>query len=210
MAIAEIKPTRSELLEVKKRIALSRRGHQLLKMKRDGLILEFFEIMEKAKDVRRELDECYERAKIKISIARAVEGVVALKSAAFALKENPQIQVRSKNIMGIVVPEIEFTSVKKRLDERGYGIIGTSARLDEAVEAWEEFLEKIIAAAEIETSMKRLLDEIEKTKRRTNALEFVVIPALEFAKRFIKLRLEERERDDIFRLKKIKVKGRDE
>ncbi|MFQ6089155.1 MAG: V-type ATP synthase subunit D [Candidatus Methanofastidiosia archaeon] len=210
MAIAEIKPTRSELLEVKKRIALSRRGHQLLKMKRDGLILEFFEIMEKAKDVRRELDECYERAKIKISIARAVEGVVALKSAAFALKENPQIQVRSKNIMGIVVPEIEFTSVKKRLDERGYGIIGTSARLDEAVEAWEEFLEKIIAAAEIETSMKRLLDEIEKTKRRTNALEFVVIPALEFAKRFIKLRLEEREREDIFRLKKIKVKGRDE
>lgn len=199
-----IKPTRSELIELKKKIKLSESGHKLLKMKRDGLILELFAILEKAKDIRAELEEQFALCSQKIAVAKSVEGSVVVKSTAFALKDIPQLELVSKNVMGVVVPKIEASSVHKSLDEHGYGIIGTSSRIDEAVDAFEILVEKIILAAEIETTMKKLLDDIEKTKRRVNALEFKVIPELNEAQDFIVLRLEEMERENTFRLKKIK------
>jgi len=205
MAIRDIKPTRSELIELKKKIKLAEGGHKLLKMKRDGLILEFFELLNKAKDVRSELDAAYAAANEKIGLAKAVEGTVSIKSTAFALKDIPNIELESKNVMGVVVPKIESSQVRKDLCKRGYGIIGTSSCLDEAVEAHETLVEKIIIAAEIETAMKKLLDDIEQTKRRVNALEFRVIPELTKAERFIELRLEEMERENTFRLKRIKA-----
>ncbi len=206
MAVKDnIKPTRSELLELKKRIALSQSGHKLLKMKRDGLIMEFFEIMDKAKNARAELMKSYEDATQKIAIARAVEGNMAVTSAAFALKEQPEINLESKNVMGVVVPKIESSGIQKPLQERGYGVIGTTSRIDEAAEAYERLVEQIIISAEIESAMKKLLEDIEKTKRRVNALEFKVIPELKEAEQFIKLRLEEMERENTFRLKKIKA-----
>ena len=174
-------------------------------MKRDGLILEFFELLNKAKDVRSELDAAYAAANEKIGLAKAVEGTVSIKSTAFALKDIPNIELESKNIMGVVVPKIESSQIRKNLCKRGYGIIGTSSCLDEAVEAHETLVEKIIVAAEIETAMKKLLDDIEQTKRRVNALEFRVIPELTDAERFIELRLEEMERENTFRLKRIKA-----
>ncbi|MDO9518096.1 MAG: V-type ATP synthase subunit D [Methanosarcinaceae archaeon] len=204
MAINEVKPTRSELIELKKKIKLSESGHKLLKMKRDGLILEFFEILGKAKDVRSELDAAFKEASEKIGIAKSVEGTITVKSTAFALKDVPQIQVDSRNIMGVVVPKIESSSVRKPMNKRGYGVLGTSSYIDEAADSYEILVEKIILAAEIETTMKRLLDDIEKTKRRVNALEFKVIPELTEAMVFIRLRLEEMERENTFRLKRIK------
>jgi V/A-type H+-transporting ATPase subunit D len=140
----------------------------------------------------------------RLHIAKAVEGTIGVRSAAFAALENPEMELVTKNIMGIVVPEIDSRSVKKRIDERGYGIIGTSSRIDEAAEAYEELVEDIVMAAEIETTMRRLLDEIEKTRRRVNALEFRVIPNLKSQEAFIRLRLEELERENIFRLKRFK------
>ncbi|MBP1910507.1 V-type ATP synthase subunit D [Methanolobus bombayensis] len=204
MGVKDVKPTRSELIEIKKKIKLSQSGHKLLKMKRDGLILEFFEILSKAKDVRSELDAAYEGASRKIGIANAVDGTITVKSTAFALQSKPEIELESRNIMGVVVPKIESSSVKKSINERGYGILGTSSYTDEAADSYEELVEKIILAAEIETTMKKLLDDIEKTKRRVNALEFKVIPELEEAMVFIRLRLEEMERENTFRLKRIK------
>ncbi|NPE31741.1 V-type ATP synthase subunit D [Methanococcoides sp. SA1] len=205
MGAKEVKPTRSELIELKKKIKLSEGGHKLLKMKRDGLILEFFEILSKAKDVRSELDAAYEKANVKIGIAESVEGRITVKSTAFAMKDAPQIQLESHNIMGVVVPKIESSSVRKPINKRGYGLLGTSSYIDEAVDSYEELVEKIILAAEIETTMKKLLDDIEKTKRRVNALEFKVIPELTEAMVFIRLRLEEMERENTFRLKRIKA-----
>jgi len=204
MGVKDVKPTRSELIEIKKKIKLSQSGHKLLKMKRDGLILEFFEILSKAKDVRTELDAAYEDASRKIGIANAVDGTITVKSTAFALQSKPEIELESRNIMGVVVPKIESSSVKKSINERGYGILGTSAYTDEAADAYELLVEKIILAAEIETTMKKLLDDIEKTKRRVNALEFKVIPELQESMTFIQLRLEEMERENTFRLKRIK------
>lgn len=205
MGVNDVKPTRSELIELKKKIKLSESGHKLLKMKRDGLILEFFEILNKAKDVRSELDAAFKEASEKIGIAKSVEGTITVKSTAFALKDAPQIEVESHNIMGVVVPKIESSSVRKPMNKRGYGVLGTSSYIDEAADAYEILVEKIILAAEIETTMKRLLDDIEKTKRRVNALEFKVIPDLTEGMVFIRLRLEEMERENTFRLKRIKA-----
>ena len=108
--------------------------------------------------------------------------------------------------MGVVVPQIESSRVKKTIDQRGYGLLGSSARIDEAADAYEELLETIILAAEVETAMKKMLEAIEKTKRRVNALEFKLLPDLYDNKEYIEQKLEEQEREEIFRLKKIKNK----
>jgi len=201
----DIKPTRSELLKIKKQIKLAKSGHSLLKKKRDGLILEFFEILKKAKTLRQDLVDEYKIALEKINIARTIESDLKIKSVAMAIKDIPQIELKSKNIMGVKVPKIESSTLKKRFLERGYGYYN-SASIDEAASAYESVVEKIILAAEVETSMRKLLKEIEKTKRRVNALEFVVMPKLDKVKSFINLRLEEMERENIFRMKRIKVR----
>ena len=207
MALRDIKPTRSELIGVKRRIKLSERGYNILKMKRDGLILEFFKVLQQAKDSRGALMERYTHAMEMIALAETVEGAIGVKAAAFSTADIPAISLKSKNIMGVAVPEIQSSSVRKGVLDRGYGMLGTSAVIDETAEAFEDLLEAIIEAAEIETTMKRLLDEIESTKRRVNALEFKVIPELTEARDFIKMRLDEMEREELFRLKKIKARS---
>ncbi|MCQ8894180.1 MAG: V-type ATP synthase subunit D [Methanolinea sp.] len=207
MALRDIKPTRSELINLKKKIMLSERGYKILKMKRDGLILEFFKVLEQAKDTRDELMERYERARELMAVANTVEGAIGVKAAAFSVQQVPSITVTSKNIMGVVVPDIESSKVRKGLMERGYGILGTTPVIDETALAFEELVEAIIRSAEVETTMKRLLDEIESTKRRVNALEFKVIPEMTAARDFIKMRLDEMEREELFRLKKIKARN---
>ena len=202
----DIKPTRSELLKIKKQIKLAKSGYSLLKKKRDGLILEFFEILKKAKSLREELVNEYKVALEKINIARALEGDLKVKSVAMAIKDIPDVKLTAKNIMGVKVPKIESSEIAKAFMERGYGIYNSSA-IDEAAAAYEKVVEKIILAAEVETSMRKLLNEIERTKRRVNGLEFVVIPNLEKVKSFIQLRLEEMERENIFRMKRIKAKA---
>lgn len=201
----DIKPTRSELLKLKKQIKLAKSGYSLLKKKRDGLILKFFEILKKAKTLREELVNEYKIALEKINVARTLEGDLKVKSIAMAIKDIPDIKLTTKNIMGVKVPKIESSEIKKAFMARGYGIYNSSA-IDEAAEAYERVAEKIILAAEVETSMRKLLNEIEKTKRRVNALEFVVIPNLDRVRSFIQLRLEEIERENIFRMKRIKAK----
>ena len=207
MALKDVKPTRSELINLKKKIKLSERGYNILKMKRDGLILEFFKVLEEAKETRGEILEKYERAFEMVALANTVEGAIGVKAAAMAVKESPTLDLKKKNIMGVVVPEIESQAVRKTLAERGYGVLGTTSVIDETASAFEDLVEAIIHAAEMETTMKRLLDEIESTKRRVNALEFKVIPELKEAGDFIKMRLDEMERDELVRLKKIKAKN---
>ncbi|MFB6269294.1 MAG: V-type ATP synthase subunit D [Halobacterium sp.] len=202
----DIKPTRKNLMEIEDRIELSERGHDTLEQKRDGLIMEFMDILDQAQDVREDLEANYDTAQKKINMARAMEGDVAVRGAAAALEEHPEITVESRNIMGVVVPQIESSKVRKSLDERGYGILGTSARIDEAAEAYEELLESIVLAAEVETAMKKMLTEIETTKRRVNALEFKLLPDLYEGQEYIEQKLEEQEREEIFRMKKVKAK----
>ncbi len=204
MSTQEITPTRSVLLEVKKKIKLSESGYKIMKMKRDGLIIEFFDIMEQAKEMRDRVVQDYEDAMKKINIALAVDGAIAVKSAAYAMKIDPQVVLRNKSIMGLIVPQIEAEAVCTPVVDRGYGVISTSAHIDEAAKAFEKLLETMVEAAEVETTMKKILDEIEKTKRRVNALEFKVIPEMKEAEAFIEFRLEEMERENTIRLKHLK------
>jgi V/A-type H+-transporting ATPase subunit D len=202
----DVKPTRKNLMEIEDRIELSERGHDTLEQKRDGLIMEFMDILDQAEEVRSDLSDDYQQAQRTIDMARAMEGDVAVRGAAEALKEHPEITVESKNIYGVVVPQIESSRIRKDLDQRGYGVLGTSARIDEAAAAYEELLESIVLAAEFETTMRKMLEEIEKTKRRVNALEFTLLPGLRENQEYIEQKLEEQEREEIFRLKKIKSK----
>jgi V/A-type H+-transporting ATPase subunit D len=206
MVKQEIKPTRTELIAIKRKIALYDRGFKLLKMKRDGLILEFFNILSKARDIRTKIITDYKKAEEKLIIATGVDGETSIHSIAFARREDPKVTMGSKNVMGTLVPTtVESATVKRRIDQRGYGIIGMSVRIDEAADAYEQLVEDIIVAAELETTLRRLIEEIEKNKRIVNALEFRILPELRKNESFIRTRLEEMERENVFRLKRIKT-----
>ncbi|KHO46837.1 MAG: V-type H+-transporting ATPase subunit D [archaeon GW2011_AR3] len=202
----DIKPTRSELMKLKKKIKLAKSGYNLLKKKRDGLILDFFEVLGKAKTLRSEMTNFYNGAQNRMNIARMLESDLAIKSIALAMKNRPEIDLKTKSIMGVKVPKINQLDLQKKNSERGPGIFN-SAAVTETAEAYEKLVEKVIVAAEVETSMRKLLQEIEKTKRRVNALEFAVIPQMQKSANFIRLRLEEMERENIFRMKRIKKKN---
>ncbi len=203
----DIKPTRSELLKLKKQIKLARSGHSLLKKKRDGLILEFFELMKKAKTARSELTAAYIGAEEHMNLARVMHTDLRLASLAFAVTQQPQVEVETKNIMGVRVPKITGTKISKTLVERNLGMASSTPVIDKAMSSYEKVVEGVLRVAEVETAIKRLLKEIEKTKRRVNALEFSRIPAMEEIRKFIGLRLEEMDRENVFRLKRIKGKS---
>ena len=202
----DIKPTRSELIKSKARIKQTKNGYKLLKMKRDGLFHEFRQLLSVMIEAKKDLTNAYRLAKTRIDLANAIEGGLAVRAAAIANSAHPEVEVERRNIMGVVVPSVSGTNLKSTFKERGIGFIGSSPYIDEASDSFSELIEKIVTAAEMEATLKRLLAEIEATKRRVNALEFKVIPELEEAKVFIQLRLEEMEREETFRLKRFKNK----
>ena len=207
MSAHDVTPNRSVLLDLKRRIKLTQGGYKILKMKRDGLIIEFFDVLEKARKMRQGVSSDYDVAMEKITIARAVEGEIAVRSAAYAMKADPQVKLGSKSIMGMMVPKVEAERLSTNMAERGYGVISTSPYIEGAALSFEKLLDTIVRAAEVETTMKKLLDEIEKTKRRVNALEFKIIPELKESERFVKFSLEEMDRENTTRLKHLKKKG---
>ena len=202
-----VKPTRSELMKLKARIKLAKSGYNLLKKKRDGLILSFFEILKEAKTIRADLTKAYINANQKFSVARVIETDMRIKSLALSIADRPAIEVKTKNIMGVTVPTIKTEEIERAFDHKGYSVITTSTAVDESVKAYEELTKLIVKAAEVETAMKKLLIEIEKTKRRVNALEFKVLPELAKFKSFIQFRLDEAERESLFRTKRVKKKN---
>ena len=202
----DITPTRSELINLKRRIKQTKNGYKLLKMKRDGLFHEFRTLLSDMIKAKKELTESYVLAKSRIDLANAIEGGLKVRSAAIANSASPEVEVERRNIMGVVVPSVSGTNLKQAFGERSIGFTGSSPYIDEAAESFGNLIERMVKAAEMEATLKRLLAEIEATKRRVNALEFKVIPELEEARVFIQLRLEEMEREETFRLKRFKNK----
>ncbi|HIH16683.1 MAG TPA: V-type ATP synthase subunit D [Candidatus Diapherotrites archaeon] len=206
MAEEDIKTTRLELIETRGRVVLAEKGHNLLKQKQDVLILEFFKILGKAKDLRNELNTQMTAAFQGLAVAEAYHGIHELEAVALAVKTASGINVQVKNVMGVKIPEIRGRDVKKTLTERGYSVVGTSAKIDEAASAFEGALEMVIKLGETENALKRLVREIEKTKRRVNSLEFILIPRLKEKVKIISMRLEGLERDQFIALKIVKKK----
>ena len=197
-------PTRMELIRRRAQIRLAQAGRDLLREKMDALIREFFRTMESVSRSREDLEGISDTAHHSLTIALAVDDPVALKSASFATKRGIFLDIRGKNIMGVPVPIIEKKRVARSVLERGYGITGVSGRIDEVAERYEQALDLVILLAETETALQRLGGEIRMTRRRVNALEQVVIPALDRQARYIEATIEEREREDLFRLKRVK------
>lgn len=200
-----ISPNRNELLKLKGKIKTASQGHKLLKKKRDGLIMEFFKLLENAKDLRSEMVDSFKAANKSMQKTRILSYDIELKVYGKTTKGRNLIDFQTKNIMGLTVPEIKSQFEKRDLIERNRTIY-SSFTLDDTITKYEDLVKKIIIVAEIETAMVRLLDEIEKTKRRVNGLEFNIIPSLKKSESFVKLSLEEQERDNTIRLKKIKAK----
>ena len=207
MAASDVNPTRMELIKTKDRIALAKKGHKLLKQKRDALIFEFFKIMKKAQDLRSELAKKVAKAYHSLALAEIYHTTQDLTKVSMDLMKDIPVEIEVKNVMGVKIPNIEAKMEKKALvDIPGYSVAGTSAKIDEAAEDFDSVLSLIIRIAETETAMKRLILEIEKTKRRVNALEYVIMPRLEDQKKMIAFRLDEMERDSFVSLKTIKRK----
>jgi V/A-type H+-transporting ATPase subunit D len=201
----QVKPTRMELMKKKAQIKLAEQGRDLLREKMDALIQEFFKILTTVSNSREELEQVSRAADLALLIAQSVDDPVALKSASFATRKSITVDISGKNIMGVPVPVIEKKRVSKSMLERGYGIISTSSRIDETAERFEAELDLLIDLAETETAMRRLGAEIQRNRRRVNALEQILIPELKNQAKYIKNAIEEREREDLFRLKKVKT-----
>jgi V/A-type H+-transporting ATPase subunit D len=200
----QVRPTRMELMRLKAQIRLAEQGRDLLRQKMDALIQEFFKILSTVSDSREELEQVSQAADLALMIAEATDDPVTLRSASFATRRSITVDITGKNIMGVPVPVIEKKRVSKNMLERGYGIITTSARIDETAERYEVELDLLIKLAEIETAMRRLGSEIQMNRRRVNALEQILIPELQGQAKYIENAIEEREREDLFRLKKVK------
>jgi len=202
--IEGINPTRMELLKLKDREKLAVKGHSLLKEKRNALIMEFFNILERVKGSRENVEETLKEAYKDLTASQVVMGDLAVKKSAMSVKESVEIDIDSRSVMGVVVPLIESETSQRTMVERGYGFLDTSVKLDEAASKFEESIKLIIELGEIEKTIILLAGEIESTKRRVNALEHIIIPKLENTVKYIEMRLEEMERENFVRLKMIK------
>jgi V/A-type H+/Na+-transporting ATPase subunit D len=202
--IEGINPTRMELLKLKQREKLAVKGHSLLKEKRNALIMEFFNILERVKGSRDEVSEKLQEAYQDLTAAQVMMGDLSVKKAAMSVTESVDVDIDSRSVMGVVVPVIESDISQRTIVERGYGFTDTSVKLDEAAKKFEESIQLIIELGEIEKTIMLLAGEIESTKRRVNALEHIIIPRIENTVKYIEMRLEEMERENFVRLKMIK------
>lgn len=203
----EVRPTRSELLERRAQIGLAQQGMDLLKQKRDALLIEFMGVMDETLRLSDSLQKTVREAQYSLAVAQAVDGTVALRSAGLATKGEIVVDMTGTKIMGVSVPVVtKGKSPLKSSFTRGYSVTGVSSRVDETAEKFEGILDVIIEYADIETRLKRLGEEINKTNRRVNALEQVTVPALNEQVTYIRQTLDERAREDLFRLKKVKKK----
>lgn len=203
--LQNIKPTRMELLRLKKRAKLADKGYKLLKEKRDALISEFMVVIKEYKDARMRVEENLGIAFHNLLMAEVLLGSRDLEQISGITVRDIGLEFTTKNIMGVSLPIMKIQDVVRKINERGYGFLGTTAKLDDAAKNFEESLLLIVKLAEVEESVRRIALEAEKTKRRVNALEYIVIPRLNATIKHIEMRMEERERESFLRLKKIKA-----
>ena len=205
MASAHLKPTRMELTRQKKRLATAVRGHKLLKDKRDELMRRFLDLARENKRIREKVEAGLTAANQNFALARADVSDQVLNTALLVPKQEVCLTVEQKNIMSVEIPVFHTTTRTANAgDICSYGFACTSAEMDRAIRLLSELLPDLLRLAETEKSCQLLAAEIEKTRRRVNALEHVMIPDAREKIRYISMKLDENERSTQVRLMKVK------
>ncbi len=200
----QVSPTRMNLLIKRRQIKIAQQGASLLKNKRDALMAEFMGLLKPLLEDRRALDRQLREALVFLAKAMGVDGPETLVSLALASPKQPAIRIEERKIWGVKLPEIEAQNMVRSPMTRGYSPFSVSARVDMTTEAFEKVLDLILKMAPREIRLKKLGAEIKKTTRRVNALEQKLIPELKSQVAFIRQVLEDREREDKFRMKRLK------
>lgn len=204
MAKLNVNPTRMEMTRLKKQLKTATRGHKLLKDKLDELMKQFLEIVKENKRLREEAEKALENAYKNFIIARAVMSQEFLGEALMMPKQAVAVDVSQKNIMSVNVPVFDFKTENNQSDIYPYGLAFTSGELDSAMESFSDAMQPLLRLAESEKSAQLLAQEIEKTRRRVNALENVMIPNYQETIKYITMKLEENDRANTTRLMKVK------
>nr|WP_325302357.1 V-type ATP synthase subunit D [uncultured Dysosmobacter sp.] len=205
MANLNVIPTRMELTRLKGKLKTAQRGHKLLKDKRDELMKQFLDTVREVRTLRAEVEEELMKVHGSFTVASALMSSEALEQALVYPKQSVELTMSFQNIMSVNVPVYDFkTQTRSDADIYPYGFAATSGELDTAVEALGHVFRKMLKLAQIEKSAQLMAEEIEKTRRRVNALEYVVIPNTQEAIRYINMKLDENDRATTIRLMKVK------
>lgn len=200
-----VNPTRMELNRLKARLAMATRGHKLLKDKRDELMRQFLILVRKNKELREEVEGRLARSFQKFMLARAVMSAEAVEEAIMFPQVQLEVDMDTQNIMSVRAPKLSWRQIgEASASIYPYGFAETSGELDDSVSTLSELLPRLLELAEMEKAVTLLADEIERTRRRVNALEHVMIPELQSTVRYITMKLEENERANLTRLMKVK------
>lgn len=202
-----VNPTRMELTSLKKRLKVAVRGHKLLKDKQDELMKKFIDLVKKNNELRIKVEKELTESLNQFMMAKAVMSPEMLSEAIMIPSESISLEVSRKNIMSVNVPVMEF--VREGNLSTPYGYAQTSGELDEAIKKLYDVLPSLLELAEVEKSCQLMADEIEKTRRRVNALEYFMIPQLEETIKYITMKLDENERGNLTRLMKVKTMMKD-
>ncbi len=205
MAVLNVNPTRMELTRLKKQLTTAVRGHKLLKDKRDELMRQFLDTVRETKTLREQFESRLHEVQDHFLLASSVMSKEALDTALLAPKQEVTLETSTRNVMSVEIPVYHIkTRTADQSDIFSYGFASTSFELDDAVQGLSDLLPIMLELAEKEKSVKLMADEIEKTRRRVNALEHVLIPRYQDTIHFISMKLEESERSSRARLMKVK------
>lgn len=205
MPSANVNATRMELTKQKRKLATSTRGHKLLKDKRDELMKQFLDMVRENRALRRKVEEGLMRAHGSFTVASALMSSEMLEQSLLYPKQSVDLDIKYKNIMSVNVPMYQFSTRSADAGELyPYGFAMTSCELDDAVDALSSVFQDMLRLAQIEKATQLLAEEIEKTRRRVNALEYVVIPDCQAKIKSISMKLDENERNNTIRLMKVK------
>ncbi|WP_373751148.1 V-type ATP synthase subunit D [Jeotgalibaca porci] len=208
MARLNVKPTRMELATLKERLELSTRGHKLLKDKQDELMRRFILLIKKNNRLRDEVEAELVESMKEFVVAKSLINESFIEELFVGTETNVELDIQEKNVMSVIVPEMNFNVKEAEVSsDVQYGYLNSSSEMDDAIERIEDVLPKLLELSEIEKTCQLMADEIEKTRRRVNALEYRMIPQLQETIRYIQMKLEENERSAIVRMMKVKDMG---
>ncbi|MGT2683111.1 V-type ATP synthase subunit D [Streptococcus porci] len=203
MARLNVKPTRMELSRLKKRLKTSTRGHKLLKDKQDELMRRFIDLIKQNNSLRQSVEERLTKAMQAFVLAKSTLSEAFIEESFALPTQAVNLQIEQQNIMSVNVPQLHV-HLPEKMSEFQYGFLNSNSEMDDAIDTFQAISQDLLELTEIEKTCQLLADEIEKTRRRVNALEHMIIPQLEETISYIQMKLEENERSNIIRMMKVK------